>query len=336
MTSGPPEEYEAPGATDFRKAVEILWRNSLGADFSTASSIKPAGHRASCSMEWYFSEEEHQGSVPIYEEKRDPFYVNDESPLSEDWLQWGVLADEILFCFGGQGVDIESPQASATHDCSSLVDFSAGKSNSYLPDCGFVSDQPDYQLQNLSQSSSAQMDDNFLCSFFENENQFTEVIVDSKTASTCTESISTKDDELLDPNDMALDNWATEYGTLCWTPESSAQLGGSTTSKAPTILSQEQLNVSCKASITTGEESSSVTAAIQDLEAATRQLTPETRICFRDAFYRLAGSLKQRQLVNERGSMMTDEGSTGWARADVIDKIVADLLLERISSNLHQ
>ncbi|XP_068661156.1 protein LNK4-like [Aristolochia californica] len=283
-------------------------------------------------MECYFNTEEHQRILDDLE-RGDPFDVSDESLSSEDWFQWGVSAHEFtskrrkpnteLFCFDGQSADIESPQEPSIHECSSLVGFSAGNYNSYLLRCGFVSDQPDFQPQNECQSSSAQMDDIFLYSFFEGENL--------KTATT--DYNSTQDDELADPSD----NWATEYGILCWTSEDSSEIGGSTTSKAPTVLIPEQLDIS-------GE-----VAVIQELEAAVGQLNPETRVCLRDAFYRLAGSLTQSQLVSECGST-TDEASIDKIHSEESrtgkptsmgtktyfeDKIIAELLLDRISSNQH-
>ncbi|KAK9068856.1 hypothetical protein SSX86_012972 [Deinandra increscens subsp. villosa] len=85
-------------------------------------------------------------------------------------------------------------------------------------------------------------------------------------------------------------------------------------------------------------ENSMEESVLNDLERATAQFTDKTRICFRDAFYRLAESSKQSLNSCQDGeSMMTSNDDTlrtgetedSESKTNVIDRAVASLVFQK-------
>ncbi|KAK1426652.1 hypothetical protein QVD17_15329 [Tagetes erecta] len=88
----------------------------------------------------------------------------------------------------------------------------------------------------------------------------------------------------------------------------------------------------------TSNENSMEESVLNDLERVTAQFTDKTRICFRDAFYRLAESSKQSLNSCEDGeSMMTSNDDTlravetddSESKTNVIDRAVASLVFHK-------
>ncbi|KAM0064767.1 putative LNK family protein [Helianthus debilis subsp. tardiflorus] len=88
----------------------------------------------------------------------------------------------------------------------------------------------------------------------------------------------------------------------------------------------------------TSNENSMEAFVLNDLERVTAQFTDKTRICFRDAFYRLAESSKQpfNSCQNGESSMISDDdtlraGETEDAesKTNVIDRAVANLIFHK-------
>ncbi|XP_021993904.1 protein LNK3 isoform X3 [Helianthus annuus] len=88
----------------------------------------------------------------------------------------------------------------------------------------------------------------------------------------------------------------------------------------------------------TSNENSMEAFVLNDLERVTAQFTDKTRICFRDAFYRLAESSKQpfNSCQNGESSMISDddtlrarETEDAESNTNVIDRAVANLIFHK-------
>ncbi|KAI3742862.1 hypothetical protein L1987_60560 [Smallanthus sonchifolius] len=88
----------------------------------------------------------------------------------------------------------------------------------------------------------------------------------------------------------------------------------------------------------TSNENSMEESVLNDLEKVTAQFTAKTRICFRDAFYRLAESSKQSlNSCQDEESMMTSNDDTlragkteySESKTNVIDRAVANLVFHK-------
>lgn len=83
------------------------------------------------------------------------------------------------------------------------------------------------------------------------------------------------------------------------------------------------------------EEISMEESVLQHLENLTSQLTEETRICFRDSLYRLAGNSKHdacqsRNAMPDQDSTWFNEEETTESRTNVIDRTVANFLFSNV------
>jgi hypothetical protein len=96
----------------------------------------------------------------------------------------------------------------------------------------------------------------------------------------------------------------------------------------------------------TGEESSLEASILQELERVTAQFTEKTRICFRDALYRLAENSKQpsypsqdEDIIMDNNPMLTsddenlriEEAEVKELKTNAIDRAVAGLMFSRMN-----
>ncbi|XP_058107433.1 uncharacterized protein LOC131251009 isoform X2 [Magnolia sinica] len=230
----------------------------------------------------------------------------------------------------------------------SFVDYSTPNSdNSSQNGQGFSNAWPDYQLQNMCESidglGGMLMDDIFLDSLLKedardveyphqpacvvldsewslmsSENLFSDMIVDSQR--TVKGSSRTDGSKHLQESSFSLptgnlsddQDGKEDHPPSCFVPDYSEGTESLPTIKAPSIavLNPTQLKKSGDAASDVDEESMEATV-LQELVDVMRQMNQNTRIGFRDAFYRLAKDLKQRHESNERSAeFIMDEPSS--------------------------
>lgn len=99
-----------------------------------------------------------------------------------------------------------------------------------------------------------------------------------------------------------------------------------------------EASTTCQMPKNTSDENTMEESVLNDLERVTAQFTDKTRICFRDALYRLAESSKQSLSSCQDGeSMMTSNDDTIMAgetedsesKTNVIDRAVANLMFHK-------
>ncbi|XP_076899172.1 protein LNK4-like isoform X2 [Bidens hawaiensis] len=79
----------------------------------------------------------------------------------------------------------------------------------------------------------------------------------------------------------------------------------------------------------TGNENLMEEPVLNDLERVTAQLTDKTRICLRDAFYRLAESSKQCMMTSNDDTWRAGETGDSEYKTNVIDRAVASLVFHK-------
>ncbi|KAJ9558108.1 hypothetical protein OSB04_012722 [Centaurea solstitialis] len=95
------------------------------------------------------------------------------------------------------------------------------------------------------------------------------------------------------------------------------------------------------------DENSMEESVLKDLERVTSQFTDKTRLCFRDAFYRLAESSKQSvnscqdgepMMTSNDDTLRSDETEDSESKTNVIDRAVASLMFNKFDyeDNDHQ
>ncbi|XP_076927429.1 protein LNK4-like isoform X2 [Bidens hawaiensis] len=78
-----------------------------------------------------------------------------------------------------------------------------------------------------------------------------------------------------------------------------------------------------------GNENLMEEPVLNDLERVTAQLTDKTRICLRDAFYRLAESSKQCMMTSNDDTLRAGETGDSEYKTNVIDRAVASLVFHK-------
>ncbi|XP_077218603.1 uncharacterized protein LOC143852861 isoform X2 [Tasmannia lanceolata] len=290
------------------------------------------------------------------------------------------------FTFGRQSLYLKSKkkhsalEGEGSSNSSDYEDFSL---IDYKQANGVLNDRPDYQLQNLYQSvdylgSMEQMNDIFLHSFLEEdpsqmENLYRPVgmFQESECSSMSFEDLN---DMVIDPRhtmkdpfymsnskylktshfslaiDGVSDNWdqKEDSSSSDVIRAESGMKEGSHTIKFPVVtqLNPSKKNESSETGAHVGEGKSLEASVLQDLESVMTQLNESTRICFRDALFRLAKSSRQQHAVNEsRTSKFTvdkpslgvvhtekhrfDEMKSVEAETNVIDRTVANLIFNK-------
>ncbi|XP_024021115.1 uncharacterized protein LOC21406716 [Morus notabilis] len=308
--------------------------------------------------------------------------LSDRLPSPDSWSKWGVGVMESYPSHnkGGsafrQKFTAEEPDFRSLYDDVEMEDFVDKCHSSISSACGRLSDdsvqrttlssnRPDYQLD---LGGSRQMDDIFLSSLLEDlpeiENQVKSFCFSPKSQR------GTQSNNFL--TDMTLDSENTSSGAQCLSSSRYLQthvfspslgLENEDTTASKFVSSQQKdfspskgtsLGVSVpskenRMSIHMNEETSLEESVLQELKMVTNQLTEKTRICFRDALYRLANNSKQHHMTqNQDGDLCvgipplwtpnheTTRSETKKAtesETNVIDRAVANLIFNNSDFN---
>ncbi|KAF8403670.1 hypothetical protein HHK36_011774 [Tetracentron sinense] len=228
--------------------------------------------------DWYLGSDDDDFIVP---KDQEPSY---RFPSPDHWLQWEITAEE---SFGLPNTDCVRKtnltkeelnfNEKILHD---QVDCSGGNPEASLCITTLLDDRLDYQLDDLARMD--QMDDIFLSSLLEEdlpdpESQYSMMWLDNL------------------PADMIVDSW-----------DVLRDLSG----MAPVVkgMIPSELNSPCKEDGLMCEEMS-LEESLHEFEAVMTKLTQKTRICFRDALYRLSKSSQQRHMLvqSQSGDITMDK-----------------------------
>ncbi|OVA02003.1 hypothetical protein BVC80_1467g6 [Macleaya cordata] len=289
------------------------------------------------------------GSVPQNPEQ----FV--QSPSRDDWSQWGQ---------GSNGLNM-----------SQLVDNCTENSEVSLHGTELLGDWPDYQFHERSEMnwedevfmSSFPKDDqpsikvpyrsigmypDTECSSRPFDNLLTDMIVDSQSISTDQSDLgSSKYTEHDFPPSMDWNKW--DETSHFMFSSNTEQMKVTAETKAPVlkILIPDELKTSLRADGHVDEETSFKATALQDLEEVMTQLTPKTRIFFRDALYRLANSSSKQQRLrsqNQSGDLTLNEPTLSTfdretttfrktklmeLETNIIDRTIAELMFNELNCN---
>ncbi|OAY53349.1 protein LNK3 [Manihot esculenta] len=284
-------------------------------------------------MDWYFGSNIQELVVPKDQE------ISDGFPSPESWLKWGInesetfgfptkafvihskLAqeEEINFNFTNNDVELES----CIHDnkdqsSSSIGGGGSSEESLHHQTALFCDQQLDYQLDGLA--GFQQMDDLFLSSLIEDPletdnlhsshcfepellvqdvNILRNTMLDTQSVSSDAYSMGSSKYLKTHAFSPSVDQEKGKVSALAFTPSNSKQKNWPLL-EAPVIkvLAPFEHN-ECKDKETSIEES-----VLLDLEMVMAQLTEKTRICFRDAFYRLAQNSRQHvPTQNQNGNL---------------------------------
>ncbi|XP_007010825.2 PREDICTED: protein LNK3 isoform X2 [Theobroma cacao] len=333
-------------------------------------------------MDWCFGNGIEDLVVPMDQE------LADRLPSPESWSKWGYyspgnfessnkcfVVDENLTCeelkFNGRfcnGTEFET--SADAKDPSSFPSVCGGLSEESLNQAPLSYPQPDYELDDFGRFQ--QMDDIFLSSLLEDllgsedlqksvcfspEDQcgrvpadylLTDVSLDSQTISKNEHGMGSAKylkTHAFSPS-MTLEK---EIPALRFKPRKSG-LKNSPSVKAPLakILAPPERNSE------TGFVSEGISleeSVLQELEMVTVQLSNKTRICFRDAFYRLAKNSKQNPVViNQHGNVCVRTHAPMWivyeekmrsgrketteSETNSIDRAIANLTFNNMETNV--
>ncbi|XP_015063200.1 protein LNK3-like [Solanum pennellii] len=197
-------------------------------------------------------------------------------------------------------------------------------------------EQLEFHLDNLT--SIDQLDDVFLSSLLE-ENCPTgmDASDESSTDSRC--SMQLDDDQVRDMTSKACAGTAKYFSAHAFTSpvdwEGQEVSNSYLLKKAPQAEAAVKLEHDKGDNRSSDEEISMEESVLQHLENLTSQLTEETRICFRDSLYRLAGNSKHdacqsRNAMPDQDSMRFNKEETTESRTNVIDRTVANFLFSNV------
>ncbi|EEF32389.1 hypothetical protein RCOM_1264330 [Ricinus communis] len=305
-------------------------------------------------MDWYFVSSDE---------------LSDRFPSPESWAEWGISEPESFnfpnkvsavdasltqeeLNFNGENLCSEVEMESSTYDKDQTSSTSTGGefSAEFLHRTALSCDQLAYQLDGLAQFD--QMDDLFLSSLIEDLPR-TENVQDSFCFEPELENDMVHGDSIL--TDMNLDTPSISSDTQ--------SVGSSKTSSddiralSYTYVRHEAPHVevlvpsehdSIKENV--DEETSLEESVLQEMEMVMSQLTDKTRICFRDALYRLAKNSRQNVVTkNQNGNLQlaisqwTDqdckirprEKKTMELETNTIDRAIANLMFNKMDINVH-
>ncbi|KAL9407143.1 hypothetical protein Peur_004115 [Populus x canadensis] len=330
-------------------------------------------------MEWYSGSGIDDFVVP---EDRE---VYDRLPSPESWSKWCADASESHefsnkrflmdskltgeeLKFNGEILSKEVEIFYNGKDQSSGSSISGRLSEESLPQTALSCDQPDYQLDDLSEIE--QLDEFFLSSFLEdlprNENLNGSFCFSAEAECGMASADNRFTDTMSDLQSISNDAHglgSSKYlKTHAFSPSLSWEEGEVAASHFNPCNSDQKDLAPVKASLVNvlvpsehdsmiglvDEETSLQQSALQELEMVMAQLNDKTRICFRDALYRLASNSKQHPIKQDQNgdvSMETpgtgeDEkmGSGGKTTIEMetnaIDRAIANLMFCKMDLNM--
>ncbi|XXG50637.1 hypothetical protein AAC387_Pa02g4608 [Persea americana] len=306
-------------------------------------------------MDWYFSRESDDLLVPTGLETSDVLCEDDRSLLPNGWLQWGVTASE----------SFKSPNNTAIETTSK---FNLGNSDSSGHGGEFLDGRRELQSFCHSMKGSSnieQMDDIFLSSLLEEDsrdmenvfqNQPVGIFLNTECSSMPVENLLTGillDSQSIGKNSPCMGN--SKYVRTTSFPVAMGDLSDDWDNKedlppwhfTPSDYEREE-GSQTETVVAYSEEESLEEAVLQELRGTMSQLNQKTRICFRDALYRLAKSSRERhpadhssaELIVEEPSVSSvqDErsrcsNSTTELKleSNAIDRTIMNLLFQKLN-----
>lgn len=294
-------------------------------------------------MEWYSGSGIDDFVVP---EDRE---VYDRLPSPESWSKWCADASESHefsnkrflmdskltgeeLKFNGEILSKEVESFYNGKDQSSGSSISGRLSEESLPQTALSCDQPDYQLDDLSEIE--QLDEFFLSSFLEdlprNENLNGSFCFSAEAECDMASADNRFTDTMSDLQSISNDAHgmgSSKYlKTHAFSPSLSWEEGEVAASHFNQYNSDQKDLAPVKASLVNvlvpsehesmnglvDEETSLQQSALQELEMVMAQLNDKTRICFRDALYRLASNSKQHPIKQDQnGDLSMETPGTG-------------------------
>uniref|UniRef100_A0A6N2MI46 Protein LNK3 n=1 Tax=Salix viminalis TaxID=40686 RepID=A0A6N2MI46_SALVM len=294
-------------------------------------------------MEWYSGSGIDDFVVPEDQE------VYDRLPSPKSWSKWCRDASESHefsnnrflmdsksteeeVKFNGEIMSNEVGSLYNGKDQSSGSSISGRLSEKSLPQTALSCDQLDYQLDDLSEIE--QLDEFFLSSFLEdlprNENLHSSFHFSPEAECGMASADNRFTDTISDMQSISNDSHgmgSSKYlKTHTFSPSLSWEEGEVAASHFNPCNSDQRDLAPVKASLVNGlvpsehdsmiglvdEETSLQQSALQDLEMVMAQLNDKTRICFRDALYRLASNSKQHPIKQDQnGDLSMETPGTG-------------------------
>ncbi|XP_034921208.1 protein LNK3 [Populus alba] len=330
-------------------------------------------------MEWYSGSGIDDFVVP---EDRE---VYDRLPSPESWSKWCADASESHefsnkrflmdskltgeeLKFNGEILSKEVESFYNGKDQSSGSSISGRLSEESLPQTALSCDQPDYQLDDLSEIE--QLDEFFLSSFLEdlprNENLNGSFCFSAEAECGMASADNRFTDTMSDLQSISNDAHgmgSSKYlKTHAFSPSLSWEEGEVAASHFNQCNSDQKDLALVKASLVNvlvpsehdsmiglvDEETSLQQSALQELEMVMAQLNDKTRICFRDALYRLASNSKQHPIKQDQNGDLSMEtpgtgedekmGSGGKTTIEMetnaIDRAIANLMFCKMDLNI--
>ncbi|KAH8522733.1 hypothetical protein H0E87_003395 [Populus deltoides] len=330
-------------------------------------------------MEWYSGSGIDDFVVP---EDRE---VYDRLPSPESWSKWCADASESHefsnkrflmdskltgeeLKFNGEILSKEVESFYNGKDQSSGSSISGRLSEESLPQTALSCDQPDYQLDDLSEIE--QLDEFFLSSFLEdlprNENLNSSFCFSAEAECGMASADNRFTDTMSDLQSISNDAHgmgSSKYlKTHAFSPSLSWEEGEVAASHFNPCNSDQKDLAPVKASLVNvsvpsehdsmigllDEETSLQQSALQELEMVMAQLNDKTRICFRDALYRLASNSKQHPIKQDQNGDLSIEtpgtgedekmGSGGKTTIEMetnaIDRAIANLMFSKMDLNI--
>ncbi|KAF9688808.1 hypothetical protein SADUNF_Sadunf01G0026600 [Salix dunnii] len=330
-------------------------------------------------MEWYSGSGIDDFVVPEDQE------VYDRLPSPKSWSKWCRDASESHefsnnrflmdsksteeeVKFNGEILSNEVGSFYNGKDQSSGSSISGRLSEKSLPQTALSCDQPDYQLDDLSEIE--QLDEFFLSSFLEDlprnenlhssfpfspeaecgmasaDNHFTDTISDLQSISNDAHGMGSSKYLKTHAFSPSLSWEEGEVAASHFNPCNSDQRD-----LAPVKASLVNVSVPSEHDSMTGlvdEETSLQQSALQELEMVMAQLNDKTRICFRDALYRLASNSKKHPIKHDQNGDLSMEtpgtgedekmGSGGKTTIEMetnsIDRAIAKLMFSKMDLNI--
>ncbi|XP_057976316.1 protein LNK4-like [Malania oleifera] len=303
----------------------------------------------------------------------------DRLPSPEDWLRWGGTESESFGSMNNMTVD--EPSCKGRNLCNDVdAEIPGTKVENYsvpsrpgtlsegsLQQNTFSHDLLEYQLNDLAEIDH--VDDIFLSSFLDEglpamENlhgsfgfspgyQYSPTATDDPSINTVSDSQSVSSNlyglggsKYLKADDfsISLGKEKEECSPSHSTPCKLGQKKGCSKLEAPMI----KIPVPTTQNGEMGEETSLEESVLLELEGAMAKLTQKTRICFRDALYRLAKNSEEKQTVTqsqsgeftvEKSLPPVDETSRSGAQrpmesvTNTIDRAIANLMFDNVDAN---
>ncbi|CAH1440251.1 unnamed protein product [Lactuca virosa] len=284
-------------------------------------------------MEWYFGNEVEDLVVPKDYEQQEMI------SSGENWSQWGMNAfggssfpkkninmtrEELTFN-GGKNfyTSIDMADSDNERQKSNTSSMSQGLYNN--GGSLLWNDQADFQQFEEEEARINHMDDIFFSSLLEED--------------PTKDSTEEHDNMILDNNvSMFEDNMVNSHvGNHGQSIGSSKYLKTHAFSPSSDWGNRE-VSTTCQMPKYTSDENLTEESVLKDLERVTSQFNDKTRICFRDAFYRLAESSKQSlnscqdgelMLTSNDDTMRVVEPEASESKTNVIDRAVANLMFNK-------